>query len=101
MRIASAATFVAGMIALLLPAAAVHGQAGWAKPAFAGQTNAPKPSKPSPAFTVETVTNRLSGPWSIAFLPSGHFLITEANGTMRVVRSDGVRVCAAGRRAPA
>ncbi len=92
MRIASAAIkkIVASVITLLLLAAAVHGQAGWAKPAFAGQTNAPKPSKPSPAFTVETVTNRLSGPWSIAFLPSGRFLITEANGTMRVVRSDGV-----------
>ena len=68
----------------------VHGQAGWAKPAFPGQTNAPKPAKPSPPFTIETVTNRLSGPWSIAFLPSGRFLITEANGTMRIVRADGV-----------
>src|SRR4029077_12314492 len=78
------------LLLVLAMVARVHGQAGWAKPAFAGPTNPPKPSKPSPAFTVETVTNRLSGPWSIAFLPSGRFLITEANGTMRVVRSDGV-----------
>src|SRR5207245_9322993 len=62
----------------------------WAKPAFAGQTNAPAPSKPSAPFAVQTITNRLSGPWSVAFLPDGNFLVTEANGTMRVVRPDGV-----------
>ena len=94
MRVARASRVGSGPIkvALLLIALAVrvHGQAGWAKPAFPGQTNAPKPPKPSPPFTVETITNRLSGPWSIAFLPSGNFLVTEANGTMRVVRSDGV-----------
>jgi len=67
----------------------MHAQAGWAKPAFAGQTNAPRPTQPSAPFTVQTVTTRLSGPWSIAFLPSGNFLITEANGTMRVARPDG------------
>src|ERR1051326_1903399 len=78
------------LLLLLLVVARVHGQAGWAKPAFPGQTNAPKPTKLSRPFTVETITNRLSGPWSIAFLPSGRFLITEANGTMRVVRADGV-----------
>src|SRR5262249_1454388 len=59
-------------------------------PAFAGQTNAPAPSKPSAPFNVQTITNRLSGPWSVAFLPDGNFLVTEANGTMRVVRPDGV-----------
>src|SRR5499425_3019660 len=81
---------VALLVILVAATATVRGQAGWAKPAFQGQTNAPKPAKLSPPFTVETVTNRLSGPWSIAFLPSGRFLVTEANGTMRVVRADGV-----------
>ena len=76
----------AAVLVFVALAVKAHGQAGWAKPAFPGQTNAPKPAKLSPPFTVETVTNRLSGPWSIAFLPSGNFLITEANGTMRVVR---------------
>ena len=87
-----AGPFRAG-VALIVAAAlsaTMHGQAGWAKPAFAGQTNAPKPSQPSAPFTVQTVTNRLSGPWSIAFLPDGTFLVTEANGTLRIVRAEGV-----------
>ena len=80
---------VALLLFVIALAATVHGQAGWAKPAFAGQTNAPKPAQPSAPFAVETVTARLSGPWSLAFLPSGNFLITEANGTLRVARPDG------------
>jgi glucose/arabinose dehydrogenase len=84
-----AGPFRAGVLLAVAFTVRAHAQAGWAKPAFAGQTNAPTPSKASSPFTVETVTNRLSGPWSIAFLPSGNFLITEANGTMRVARPDG------------
>jgi glucose/arabinose dehydrogenase len=60
------------------------------KPAFAGQTDAPKPSKPSTAPKVETIANRLTSPWSIAMLPDGNFLVTESIGTMRIVRPDGV-----------
>jgi glucose/arabinose dehydrogenase len=60
------------------------------KPAFAGQTDAPAPAKPSPKITVETITTRLNGPWSLAFLPDGNFLVTEGSGTMRTVRPDGV-----------
>jgi len=60
------------------------------KPAFPGQTKAPAPAKPSPAFTVETITGRIGGPWSLAFLPDGNFLVTEGIGTMRIVRPDGV-----------
>ena len=59
------------------------------QPAFAGQTDAPAPAKTS-SVIVETITNRLSNPWSIAFLPDGNFLVTEAYGTMRIVRPDGV-----------
>jgi aldose sugar dehydrogenase len=59
-------------------------------PAFPGQTDAPAPSKPSPALNVETVTTRLNSPWSMAFLPEGNFLVTESAGTMRIVRPDGV-----------
>src|ERR1700689_3318926 len=60
------------------------------KPAFPGQTGAPPPSKPSPQVTVETITGRLTSPWSMAFLPDGNFLVTESIGTMRIVRPDGV-----------
>jgi aldose sugar dehydrogenase len=60
------------------------------KPAFPQQTKAPAPSKPSPPFEATTITNRLSGPWSFAFLPDGSYLVTESAGTMRVVRRDGV-----------
>jgi glucose/arabinose dehydrogenase len=60
------------------------------KPAFPGQTGAPPPSKPSPPVTVETITGRLTSPWSLAFLPDGSFLVTESIGTIRIVRPDGV-----------
>jgi glucose/arabinose dehydrogenase len=60
------------------------------KPAFPGQTDAPGPSKPSPPVNVETITARLTTPWSLAFLPDGNFLVTESIGTMRIVRPDGV-----------
>jgi aldose sugar dehydrogenase len=60
------------------------------KPAFPEQTNAPKPTKPSPQVKVESITNRLTSPWSMAFLPDGNFLVTESIGNMRIVRPDGV-----------
>jgi glucose/arabinose dehydrogenase len=60
------------------------------KPAFPGQTEAPAPAKPSSPFAMQTITNRLSAPWSLAFLPDGNFLVTEGAGTMRIVRPDGV-----------
>ena len=60
------------------------------KPAFPEQTRAPKPSTPSPDVKVETITNRLTSPWSEVLLPDGNFLVTESIGTMRIVRPDGV-----------
>jgi aldose sugar dehydrogenase len=68
----------------------LHAQSPEPKPAFAGQTDQAAPSTPSPALNVETITTRLNGPWSIAFLPDGNFLVTEGTGTMRTVRRDGV-----------
>jgi aldose sugar dehydrogenase len=70
--------------------ATVKAQSPEPKPAFAGQTDQPSPSMPSPPLNVETITTRLNGPWSIAFLPDGNFLATEGTGTMRIVRRDGV-----------
>jgi glucose/arabinose dehydrogenase len=60
------------------------------KPAFAGQTDAPKPSTPSAAPKIESITNRLNAPFSEALLPDGNFLVTESIGLMRIVRPDGV-----------
>lgn len=58
-------------------------------PAFPGQTDAPAPATQSSGFKVETITDQLTGPWALAFLPSGNFLVTERPGTIRVVTPDG------------
>lgn len=58
-------------------------------PAFPGQTDAPAPAQPSSGFRVETITGELTGPWSLAFLPDGHFLVTERPGTMRTISPEG------------
>jgi glucose/arabinose dehydrogenase len=60
------------------------------KPAFAGQTDAPKPSSPSAVPKIESITNRLTSPWAVTLLPDGNFLVTESIGTMRVVHPNGV-----------
>jgi glucose/arabinose dehydrogenase len=83
-------------LALLVAAATatiltvVHAQAPKPKPAFPGQTEAPPPAKPSPAFAVDTVAGGLVGAWAFALLPDGNFLVTQNAGTMRIVRPDGI-----------
>ena len=53
-----------------------------------GQTRAPyEPS--GQGYTVTTVTDKLVAPWSIAFLPQGKMLVTEKQGNMRIVNTDG------------
>src|SRR5215470_7553357 len=89
------ATAVLVLVSCLAPCCMAQGRyAGDAprkpKPAFPGQTDAPKPVKPSATPKVESITNRLSGPWSVALLPDGNFLVTESIGILRVVRPDGV-----------
>src|SRR5215831_19873135 len=58
------------------------------KPAFAGQTQAPPPKQMS-KYRTETITDKLTGPWAIAFLPDGKFLISERRGNLRTVTADG------------
>ena len=60
------------------------------KPAFPGQTDAPRPARPSPPLATQTIAGGLTGAWAIAFLPDGSFLVTQNAGTMRIVRPDGV-----------
>ena len=81
-----------GALVWVLPPAYSQPAGGYQKPkpAFAGQAEAPAPAKASPKINIETIATRLSGAWSLAFLPDGNFLVTEGNGTMRTVRRDGV-----------
>jgi len=52
-------------------------------PAFENQTRAPQPARRS-QYGVDALASGLDHPWSLAFLPNGHMLITERNGRMRV-----------------
>lgn len=40
-------------------------------------------------FGVDTITDKLSNPWGIAFLPDGRILVTERSGEIRIIK-DGV-----------
>src|SRR4029450_12424252 len=66
------------------------------RPAFKNQTRAPQPPHRS-AYAIETIASGLDRPWSLAFLPNGHKLVTERNGTMRIYRPGRARVGAAER----
>ncbi|HXO87695.1 MAG TPA: PQQ-dependent sugar dehydrogenase [Candidatus Acidoferrales bacterium] len=59
------------------------------KPAFPAQTNAPAPSKPSPALKVDTIISRFNGPWSLALLPNGKILVAERYGFLRIAEMNG------------
>lgn len=73
---------------LLLATAAVLAETPEPTPAFPGQTDAPPPARPS-RYRVEVITEDLTGPWALAFLPDGNFLVTERRGVLRTVSKDG------------
>jgi glucose/arabinose dehydrogenase len=57
-------------------------------PAFRGQTEAPSPARES-TYQVEVITDELIGPWAIAFLPNGDYLVSERRGALKTVTRDG------------
>jgi glucose/arabinose dehydrogenase len=58
------------------------------RPDFPGQTRAPyHATKP---YTITTLVDNITAPWSLAILPSGSMLVTERlPGKMRLLRADG------------
>lgn len=54
---------------------------------LANQTRAP--AAPTSQVTVQTVAEGLDHPWGFEFLPDGRILVTERDGRMRIVSTDG------------
>lgn len=81
---------IAGMLSLaLLLAAPAHAQSiGIAVPPL-GAGPWVFDTAEQHRIRVSVVTNELSQPWAIAFLPDGDMLVTERDGRLRVIR-DGV-----------
>lgn len=58
------------------------------KSAFAGQTRIAA-VKTATSYDGKVLTESLKNPWGITTLPDGRLLITEREGTMRIVTTDG------------
>lgn len=58
------------------------------KPAFKGQTRIGAVTTKSP-YESKVLTTGLERPWGIAALPDGKFIVTEKDGTMRMVTATG------------
>lgn len=58
------------------------------KPAFEGQTRIAGVKTQTP-YSSTIVTKALKSPWGIAVLPDGRLLISEKEGTFRIVGNDG------------
>ncbi|MBP6231870.1 MAG: PQQ-dependent sugar dehydrogenase [Chitinophagaceae bacterium] len=58
------------------------------KPAFVGQTRITS-VKTGTAYSTKVITRALEKPWSLAALPDGRFLVTEKEGSLRIVNTNG------------
>ena len=58
------------------------------EPAFEGQTRAPLPDE-THDWTIEEVADGLGEVWGFTFLPDGTILLTEKEGTMHTLATDG------------
>ncbi len=56
------------------------------QPAFAGQTRAVY-VKTKTAYSTKVIAHGLDHPWGLAFLPTGHILVTQKSGSMVVLDS--------------
>ncbi len=50
------------------------------------QDHVPAPLEPATKVKVDTLATDLEVPWAIAFLPNGDMLVTERQGTIRIMR---------------
>lgn len=58
------------------------------KPAFEGQTRI-KAVKTSTSINNTVINDKLESPWAIAVMPDGRFLITQKEGTMVILSTNG------------
>ncbi|MFB9075934.1 PQQ-dependent sugar dehydrogenase [Flavobacterium procerum] len=58
------------------------------QPAFSGQTRAGS-IQTTTEYESKIITNGLSSPWGVAYLPDGRLLVTEKGGTMKIVTQAG------------
>lgn len=49
------------------------------------------PASAQSSIEIETVTDGLSYPWSVAFLPKGGYLVTERDGLLKFVSDEGTQ----------
>lgn len=74
---------------ILLPPVETNDPHSDYQPAFDQQTRAPGTQTQSD-YSVTILTEDLLSPWAISVLPDGRFIITEKNGTLRIMTTDGI-----------